>query len=413
MPAPLRVAYLNPVSELGGAEFSLLDLMAAVGEAGPQVERHLIVGAEGPLVERARKLRVNVHVLPMPRGVAELGDSGVRGVGSLPLFGLRLAAAAGPAYTYIRRLRRLLAELAPDIIHSNAIKMHLFSAMAKPRGLPVIWHVRDFLSSRAMMSKVLARAAGGASCAIAISEAIRKDLQELVPTLPVKVVYDAIDTDLFCPAPADEPQPRDMVRVGLVSTYARWKGQMLFLEAAEELMARNPDLPVRYFIIGGPIYRTPGSQFSVEELQHAIEAKGLEERVELIPFQAEPVAIYRMLDIVVHASTRPEPFGRTIAEAMACGRPVIVSMEGGAAELFRDGQDAMGFCPRDGKHLASVIEKLVTDRTLAFKLGRAARQAAVERFAKPRLAEEVFALYEEQGSELRRPTQGAGECGFE
>jgi glycosyltransferase involved in cell wall biosynthesis len=43
--------------------------------------------------------------------------------------------------------------------------------------------------------------------------------------------------------------------------------------------------------------------------------------------------VYRSLDIVVHASTKPEPFGRTIAEAMACGRAVLLSRESGVAEL--------------------------------------------------------------------------------
>ena len=49
----------------------------------------------------------------------------------------------------------------------------------------------------------------------------------------------------------------------------------------------------------------------------------------------------RALDVVVHASTQPEPFGLVIAEAMACGRAVVVSSGGGAAEIVTPGEDAL------------------------------------------------------------------------
>src|SRR4051812_6736193 len=61
-----------------------------------------------------------------------------------------------------------------------------------------------------------------------------------------------------------------------------------------------------------------------------------------VPFQARVEAVYRALDVVVHASTRPEPFGLTIAEAMACGRPLVAARAGGAAELFEDEVEALG-----------------------------------------------------------------------
>ena len=53
----MRVVYLNPVGEVGGAELSLLDLMASVAEAIPGVERHLIVAGDGPLIAKAEVAR--------------------------------------------------------------------------------------------------------------------------------------------------------------------------------------------------------------------------------------------------------------------------------------------------------------------------------------------------------------------
>ena len=69
--------------------------------------------------------------------------------------------------------------------------------------------------------------------------------------------------------------------------------------------------------------------------------------VGFVPFVEDPVPVYRALDVVLHASTQPEPFGLTVVEAMACGRAVVVSAAGGAAELFTDGVDALGVAARE------------------------------------------------------------------
>jgi glycosyltransferase involved in cell wall biosynthesis len=88
----------------------------------------------------------------------------------------------------------------------------------------------------------------------------------------------------------------------------------------------------------------------------------------------------RGLDIVVHASTEPEPFGLVIAEALACGKAVIVSAAGGAAELVDDGTDAVTVVPGDTAALARAIERLAGDPFMRAQIGAAGRASAVRRF---------------------------------
>ena len=412
----MRVVYVNPVGLLGGAELSLLDLMAAVGDARPGLQRHLILGTEGPMAQRARDFGIEVHSLPMPESIVGLGDSALSGgpaLLSLMSFAARSAPGAGAAYLYARRLRGLLDKLSPHIIHSNGIKTHCLLSLVKPQKAPVVWHVRDFLGSRALMSKVLRWASSGAAAAIAISEAVKQDTMKLMSAVPVAKMYDAIDIAGFSPGKADgvsldrdaglPDAPPGTIRIGLVATYARWKGQLLFLEAAGLLARRCPDLPLRFFIIGGPIYHTAGSQFSSGELSARIASLGLGDRAGLVPFQSDPAHVYRKLDIVVHASTKPEPFGRTIAEAMCCERPVIISRGGGAIELVRDGEDALSFSPGDAESLAFAMEALAVNPALRLRIARAARAAAIERFSRPRLGREVLAFYDEVYATTRPP----------
>lgn len=124
----MRIVYLNPVGEVGGAERSLLLLMTAVDRVWPGIDRTLIVGTEGPLCGLARAIGVQVHLLPLPEGVLGFGDSSLRGRGRLAA--LAAVARRSPAvgfglFGYVRRLRNLLDKLRADLVHSNGMKAHV------------------------------------------------------------------------------------------------------------------------------------------------------------------------------------------------------------------------------------------------------------------------------------------------
>src|ERR1700740_3382779 len=110
----------------------------------------------------------------------------------------------------------------------------------------------------------------------------------------------------------------------------------------EALSLLPPSLPIRAYIVGGAVYQTDGSQYTIEDLRRFAAKLNIEGSVGFTGFVDDPAAATRALDIVVHASTRPEPFGLVIAEAMACGRAVIASDTGGASELLQLGVNALG-----------------------------------------------------------------------
>jgi glycosyltransferase involved in cell wall biosynthesis len=272
--------------------------------------------------------------------------------------------------------------------------------------VPVVWHIHDFVGARPVVARALRWSSRRAAGAIAISEAVAQDARHTLPNVPVDVVYNAIDTDRFAPGPGEGATLDALaglplaapgtVRVGLVATYARWKGHELFLEAAARFTARNAcPWPVRFYIVGGPVYRTHGSQFTEAELRACSARHGLAGRVGFIGFQRDVAGVYRALDVVVHASTQPEPFGLTIVEAMACGRAVIVAQAGGAAELFRDGCDALGVPPGNAAALTEAIAALAADPERRSRLGERARRRAVAQFARARLGHEIAAVYDQ------------------
>jgi glycosyltransferase involved in cell wall biosynthesis len=403
----MHIAYLNPVGALGGAERCLLTMLSAVRQARPDAELHLIAAGDGPLLAQAEALGVRPWVVPMPARLVALGDSAWKDrsrLGACLALAPRALAALPAVRRYREQLLRTLHQIRPDLVHSNGIKTHLLIRLAGWDECPVVWHLHDFLGQRPLMGRVLGWARRSVAGAVAISQAVREDAANVLPGLPVEVVYNATNVEEFSPAPRDgrwlddlaglPPAPSGTQRVGLVATFARWKGQPLFLEAAARLIREQPGAPIRFYIVGGPIYQTRGSQFSEAELRAQATAWNLGDRVGFIGFQPQPADVYRALDVVVHASTQPEPFGLTIIEAMACGRPVIVSQAGGAAELFTPGHDAVGVPPGDAQALVRAMKQLLESSEDCRRLGGAARRTVVARFSQQRFGREIGAYYD-------------------
>jgi glycosyltransferase involved in cell wall biosynthesis len=145
--------------------------------------------------------------------------------------------------------------------------------------------------------------------------------------------------------------------------------------------------------VGGPIYRTEGSQFNLLELREEARRLGISEKVGFTGFVDEPASAMRALDVIVHASTQPEPFGMVIAEGMACGRAVVASAASGAAEIFVDGQDVLAYPCGDAEALANHIMTFLAKPELRSRLGGAARRSVENFFHGSRLASELVAIY--------------------
>lgn len=400
----MNILYLSPCGQLGGAEKSLLDVLASMRAAKPDWHLSLIVAEDGPLVSRSTELGVSTTIVAFPSVLACLGDAGAGGPAGhrhsrLSLL-TELFLAAPQVFTYVRKLRSVIRAIAPDVIHSNGFKMHVLGLRAKPPHVPIIWHIHDYVATRPLMSRLLRRYASRCAVAVANSRSVAADVQAVCGTgLAVKTIYNGVDLEEFSPVGPtldldtlsgfDAAFP-ETVRVGMLATLARWKGHETFLQAMALIPAT---LPVRGYVAGGALYQTNGSQYSLSELKQLAAELGVSQRIGFTGFVEEPAAVMRSLDVVVHASTEPEPFGLVIVEGMACGRPVIVSEAGGVKELITVGTDTLGHPPGDAKTLAGCITRLARDSDLRRRLGQAGRKTAEQRFDRARLATELIPLY--------------------
>jgi glycosyltransferase involved in cell wall biosynthesis len=411
----MRISWLSVSDQLGGSEVALVSMIRGLRDARPDWQCQVVLPGTGPLRERVEAAGAQCAVVPMPPALARVGESvAIRerwSAGATIALGLRLGASVFALPAYEARLARTLSSFQPDIIHTNGFKAHVLGARV---GLPhrvVVWHLHEYVSRRRLTRWLLRRYRGGCDAIVANSASVAADVASIFGTPPpVHVVRNAVDLNQFTPegprldldALAGLPAaPAGVMRVGLVATFARWKGQDVFLDALQRVPTSPP---IRGYIIGGPLYDTSGSQYSKRELEAMIDARNLRSRVGLTGF-LESAPAMRSLDVVVHASSEPEPFGLVIAEAMACGRSVITTADGGAAELIEADRDALVAASGDARALATAIGRLAADPALRESIGRRARSAAITRFSPDRMAANLARIFETVGESAgpRRP----------
>jgi glycosyltransferase involved in cell wall biosynthesis len=283
-----------------------------------------------------------------------------------------------------------------DLIHANNEPFCNRAALlvAKVLQIPCICHIRggDHEGSQLMQWTYSLP-----DHFISVSHWVAKSLQENlhIAANKISVVYDGIALEKLN-IHADGTQFRDAYHVadddfavGLVGLLIPWKGQVLFLEAAKLLRSKIPCL--KMLIIGG----TPDDCIAYEDLlRQRVKDEQLTEMIIFTGHISSMETVYNGLDVVLSASTQPEPLGTVVIEAMAMGRPIIAPNHGGAAEMIRHDETGLLFDPGDMQSLANAIEKLCCSKSLRVKLGENARSAALKSFAVEDHVKHIQSIYQ-------------------
>jgi glycosyltransferase involved in cell wall biosynthesis len=187
------------------------------------------------------------------------------------------------------------------------------------------------------------------------------------------VVPNGIDTNRFCRAepPGQNNNNPVILYVGRVEPE---KGVHVLVAACHRLM--NKGIRFRLRVVGGK-YLGAGAPVSQYHRQLMRQAEVLGDRVEFTAFVArtEIPAVYQSATVFCAPSLWNEPFGLTVAEAMASGLPVVVSRRGALPDVA--GDVGIYFDPADETSLADRLGELLANRTLRSTLSDAGRQRAM------------------------------------
>jgi glycosyltransferase involved in cell wall biosynthesis len=359
----LRVVYLDHVARLSGGEIALLRLLPHLDG----IDSHVILGEDGPLATRLQQAGVSVEVLPLAPAARDLRRDSAR-AGGVPL------RTAWETARYAFRLYRRLRRISPDVVHTNSLKSGVYGAFAaRLAGVPVIWHLRDRIAEDYLprsATRALRRLVPRMSAGVVANSQATLDTLGRMRSRPAWVIPDSVESPPLPAVDGDPATPPSPLAFGLLGRIAPWKGQDLFLRA---FGAAFPSGEQRAVIIGTAMF---GEEDFERELEVLAGELGLGGRVEFRGFREDIWRELGSLDVLVHASLIPEPFGQVVLEGMAAGLPVIAPDAGGPAEVIDDGRTGTLFPRGDEEALAAAMRGLASDPDRRRRLGEAGREAA-------------------------------------
>lgn len=133
-----------------------------------------------------------------------------------------------------------------------------------------------------------------------------------------------------------------------------------------------------------------------EALITLTKALGIEKNVEfkgMVPYSNMP-EYYSHCDVFCFP-TLGEPFGKAIIEAMACGKPVIATNIGGPAEIIQNEVNGILVPAANSKAIAMQVDRLMRDENERRRIGKNARETAVQHYSWVKIAEKYHQLYSE------------------
>lgn len=366
------VVFLDHCALLSGAELALTRLLP---DLDAHVDAVVVLGEEGPLAERLRSQGVRVDVLPMADQLRERRKDAAARLDDL----FRTAA-------YAWRLRSLLRRLQADLVHTNSLKAAVYGGVAgRLAGVPVVWHVRDRIAPD-YLPGVAVRAVRTLACVlpsriVANSEATRR-------TLPRSVDIAIVPDSVITVAPPDRLPRQDVLTFGVVGRLAPWKGQHVFLEAFAQAFRGSGH---RAHLVGSAMF---GEQDYASSLVDLAASLGIDDQVDFRGFHEDVDSEYRALDVLVHCSTIPEPFGQVVIEGQAHGLCVVAADAGGPAEIVSHEVDGLLVAPDDAPALAAALRRIAADAALRGRLAVAGRQNAA-RYSGSATALRILDVYDD------------------
>ena len=361
-PRPVRVTHLIHDLRPGGAEHLLVDLAANAGASGLDVSI------------------VSMRPLADHRFAAELLGSGV------PLHSLELAGwwdPRGPG-----RLRRILPELDPDVLHSHLKHADAVAGrVARSAGIPhvsTLHLIEDAVGLIAGVKRNLGTRSRirTAACTVAVSEAVRNWYLDSTAADPETVVtiHNGVPEPVPDPSAVNAIRTElgiapDAVAVVMVAVMRPGKGHDTLLDA----VAQIPDVDAVVVLVGdGP------------------EAEGLRQRTDdprvvFAGYRDDVGELLQAADLVVHPSRR-DAFPTALLHALASGTAIIASDVEGIPEIVTPDVGVL-VPPGEPLPLASALSALVTEHSRRQELGSGARTRYEDHFTMAAWADRLTAMY--------------------
>lgn len=306
---------------------------------------------------------------------------------------IRLDVCSKNPFTALSRmvkLRRLLKELQPDIVHARSrVPAWLAYLANQTLHIPFVTTVHGF-NSVSPYSRIMSMG----DKVICVSGAIKTYIQKHYQTPDTKIVVipRGIDLEKFNPENLDRVFMSNFSAqyglngrfvVSIVGRITQLKDLETFIRAIGIVKQTKPE--VKALIVGG-VRGDKEGYFDL--LNGLVRELNLSDEVVFAGSQSNVAEIYALSDVVVSTSKKPESFGRSVAEAIAMNTPVIATNHGGVLDIIREGVD--GYFVPVGE--SGILAERMID---ASRLHCEGREYIQEHFSLRQMVDKTVAVYQE------------------
>lgn len=377
----IKILYLTNFHQIGGGETSLICLIENLDRK--KFEPIVVIPRKGQLSQKLKKLNVKTYFLnPSP-------------------YSFRTFFVPGASPTGIYRFLKLAKKIKPNLIHLNHLNLVIYAGIcAKILKIPVVatchgswdsyYFYQDILST-IFVDKILANTASNAQILTR---------RKIIPKQKVIGVPFGIDTEIFNPASnADKIEakrkltlPTNSFVVTIVGRLDPVKDHLTYLKAAKIIAKKIPN--AIFFIVGSQKGDFSGTKtpYFAQIREFLKKEPALKKRVVFGGFIDQMTAVYNASDVLLSTS-HSESFGLALAEAAACGLPIVSTNTGGQRYIVKNNKTGFLAPPQNPQFIARKILILAKNPKLRRQFGQNGRKHIIENFSIEKYVGGVESIY--------------------
>ncbi len=372
----MNILVLHVVSDMYGSSKVLLQAVTALKARGHKV--CVVVSENGPLTDALELEGIETKIIRL--GILRRRYLNVLG----------LLNRIGVLTRAFFALKKLCKQNQIDIIYTNTAPVIIGGILSIFTGIKNVWHLHEILEPSSFMHRFFGWMINAtAQKVIVVSDAVYNNWAGRIDTSKMVKVYNGfeasdINVGVNVGANANNIKPlREQLNlndntllVGMVGRVNLIKGQFYFIQIAAAAKAAGLNC---HFVMIGDAYK--GYEYLYPQLESQIATLGLQNSITNLYYQPNAASLIQQLDIFVLPSIKPDSFPVVILEAMAAGKPIIATNQGGAQEQIDDCVTGFLVPINDATIAAQKLGVLVNNPDMRTRMGQAGAKKLQEQFS--------------------------------
>jgi len=353
-----NILMLHSTSDLYGASKIFLQTAGIFKEEGANV--YAFLSEAGPLSEALENIGVEVHILRL--GILRRKYINISGILNRAYFTLNAAM----------KLSRFIKATSIDLVFNNAASVFAGVIAARWTNRKHVWHIHEIIQHPKPFAKLLSNLMSNQSnLNIFVSDATyrhwvdtNRSIEKKQKAVRIRYGLNTIPRSNQTQKTSNEniwniPVNNDKIIIGMIGRINHWKGQVYFIEIANELLKKNKQL---HFILAGDPF--PGYEYILQQMKDKIQEFGIGEHITDLGFQKNNVPFFQFIDLLIVPSTLPDPLPNVVLEAMSHAKPVAGTSHGGIVEMILDQTSGIHLPIQDPFIAAEKISRILNKQVL-------------------------------------------------